>query len=241
VSRLLSPDEVEKFRSIIDGYRLHESVVEQFRSSNFAVIAGPAGAGKDTLRDNLISRFPDRYLPILSTTTRPPRQNEVDGETYHFWEIDRVEKSLNNQEFFQAALVHNQQISCLHIDEIKKLSSDNTGLSILVVQTERQLRKIKSDLKTVFLTPPDFETLKKRLYTERILNEEELARRLSSAKYELQSAVDSPEYYCVVSDTIDRTVKVADEYLQGKESDASEGSKAREIIKSILGNLSDVR
>ncbi len=127
MSRLLSSEEAVAIRATIETYSLHESVLEQFQVSNFAVIAGPAGAGKDTLRDSLILKYNTEYVPILSTTTRPPRVGEQDGITYHFRSVEEVIDSLHKREFFQAELVHNQQISCLHISEIQKLQSNQYG------------------------------------------------------------------------------------------------------------------
>ena len=106
MSRLLSEQEAEEFKKLLQDYELNEAVLTQFMARNFAVIAGPAGAGKDTLRNELISRYPESYLPILSTTTRPPRPGEQDAVTYHFREIEQVRQGLINKDFFQAELVH---------------------------------------------------------------------------------------------------------------------------------------
>src|SRR5687768_1784715 len=111
MSRLLTSEEADEFKNIISNYKLHQSVLDQFHRSNFGVIAGPAGAGKDTLRDSLIKKYPGSYNSILSTTTRPARAGEIDGVTYNFREIEEVADALRQHKYFQAELVHNQQIS----------------------------------------------------------------------------------------------------------------------------------
>ncbi len=237
MSRLLTPDEAQYFKKILAEYKPDDAVLEQFKSSNFAVIAGPAGAGKDTLRNSLIAGYPEIYLPILSTTTRPPRDGEVDGQTYHFRTIEEVEQGLNRREFLQAALVHNQQVSCLHIDEVNKLNLQQCGLSILIAKTEADMRAYHPRLKTIFVIPPDKKTLLERINTQRMLDDAEIKRRLDAAKTELMQALESPHYYCLVSDTVEHITKVAHTYLKEDTRNEDEDSRARAIIREIVKSL----
>lgn len=239
MSRLLNTAEAEHFKEKIHNYLPNNEVLEQFKASNFAVIAGPAGAGKDTLRNGLIAKYIGSYVPILSTTTRPPRSGEADGKDYHFREIAEVEKGLNEREFFQAALVHQQQISCLHINEIRKLASNQVGLSILITETEAELRGIKRDIKTIFLIPPDLQTLKSRMQTERMLEESEIERRLTAAKNEITYAVEAEQYYCMVSETIPGVIEKAHAFLQTGNIDTAEDGRARDVMKTMMVELNN--
>lgn len=236
MSRLLNKLEVAEFETALFGYQPNNEVLQQFRKSNFGIIAGPAGAGKDTLRDELIKKYPDKYLPILSTTTRPSRTGEADGHEYHFREISEVRQGLECRDFFQAALVHGQQVSCLHIDEIRKLRPGQYGLSILIPSTEKELRVIKPDIKTIFLIPPDLDSLKQRMQVGRTLDEAETARRLEAAKKEIAYALES-DYYCIVSDKITEEVQKAHEFLQtGTEYQANQ-EHARGIMREIMDGI----
>lgn len=236
--RLLTSEEIPHFRQIIDNYKPDPQVQETFVGSNFAIIAGPSGAGKDTLRNSLIDSFKDLYAPILSTTTRPPRKNEVDGVDYHFLGVEEMEKQLLNGEFLQSALVHNQQISCLHIDEISKLKSGQTGLSILIVQTETELTANKKDIRTLFIIPPSLDELHRRLGGGSNLSAEEVGRRMEASKFEMITALERNDYYCLVSEDIkDLSVKAHEYFQQGvRESDAD--LEARTTIRQILNTLS---
>lgn len=237
MSRLLEESEVAEFRALLQNYQLHESGLEQFRSSNFAIIAGPAGAGKDTLRNSLIGAYPDFYLPILSTTTRPPRVGEQDAVTYHFKEVEQVKQSLLNREFFQAELVHNQQISCLDIAEIRKLGEAQYGLSILITETERKLSVIKSDIKTIFLIPPDFATLQSRVRAERMLNQAEIDRRMQAARQEIMYALGASHYQCIISDTVEHVIKSVHGFLQSGVRNENDDATAREVMCGILSEI----
>lgn len=239
MSRLLTKDELPHIRQLTDSYQPNEAVLEEFRSSKFAIIAGPSGAGKDTLRNLLVEHHPEQYQLVLSTTTRPMREGEKDGVDYHFRSVESVEQSLVKREFFQAALVHNQQISCLHIDEILKLKYNQTGLSILIVQTEQQLSRLKDDIKTIFLIPPDINTLRKRLSYERPLGNEEIERRMEAGAEELKTALGRKEYYCLISDEKSQLLQRAHSFLQSGVRDHEADMKARETIETILNTLSN--
>ncbi len=237
MSRLLTEDEAKLYAESLPNYRPNPQTVAQFAASNFTVIAGPAGAGKDTLRDNLIADYPDIYVPILSTTTRPPREGEVNGQTYNFTDLEHFNDALTRKEYLQVALVHNQQLSALHISEVQKLNQIQTGLSILIVQTEEELRAYHPNIRTIFVAPPSLEVLKQRIQIERILDSSEISRRLTAAKQEIAFALGQPHYYCMVSDGVEHITNVAHSYIQTGQIDKAEDERARSILEKILESL----
>jgi guanylate kinase len=237
MSRLLLPEEVEKFKQQVEEYELHDDILQTFLGSNFAIIAGPAGAGKDTLRDALLKIHPDIYLPILSTTTRPMRPGEVEGETYYYTSVEAFSKGLHDKQFFMAEVVHNQQISGLHADEIRKLRQGQWGLSILITRAERKLSKIKPDIKTLFIVPPSFDILKQRMNAKRTLSEDELQRRLLAARQELRDGYEASNYFCIVSDNADAMVAKAHPYLVEGSRDNEADAYARHCIADILNAI----
>lgn len=237
MDKFLTSQEIREFTHLIDNYQMNGEAKEQFIKSNFATIAGPTGAGKDTIRNLLIEDYPEKYAPILSTTSRPPRQSERDGVDYHFRDKSEIRTSLQNGEFFQSAVVHNQQISCLHISEVTKLKPDQIGLSILIVQTESLLRAIKPDIKTLFIVPPDLEELKRRMIKSRNIEEKEAVRRLQAAKNELQIAFEQSEYYCLVNDQLFQALRLARDFFENGQKDEEKDAVARNTIKKLLKDL----
>jgi guanylate kinase len=235
--RLLSKQEAAEFGELLKGYRPNPVVEQDFLHSSFGVIAGPSGAGKDTLRNALISEYPEDFVNILSTTTRPMRVGEQDGIDYHFRSVESVQDSLNKQEFLQVALVHNQQISALHIDEIRKLRQNQIGLSILIVQTEAELRQPKPDIKTIFIVPPSVEEWKNRLHTGGGITNEEIERRLSAAKKELMLAQDNQDYYCLVSENLDDLSRAAYEFFVHGKKLPELDENARYVVKALARAL----
>lgn len=241
MSRLLKSNEIQIFKELLDGYKLNKAAAEIFKKSNFVVIAGPAGGGKDTLRNGLLTVYPDIYQTVLSTTTRPPRVGEQDGKDYHFREVEQIKKGLIEQEFFQAALIHEQQVSCLHINDVKKLRKGQIGLSILVPAIENMLRNLKSDLKTIFLIPPSLNSLDQRIQSERLLNEAEINRRKDAAIKEIKFALGNEDYYCVISETRKGVANIAHEFYKNNKRDKQVDTSARAVMKKIMLELSNER
>ncbi len=237
MSEFLDTKDREYFEAILPSYKMNEEALKTFVDSNFAVIAGPAGAGKDTIRNKLIADYSERYIGIISTTTRDPRPGEVDGVDYHFRQVEEIKAELSQGKFFQAALVHNQQVSCLSIKEIEKLQSEQVGLSILIVQTEKELALKKPDIKTVFLVPPNLEELTRRMSIGRMLTDEETGRRLKAAYNEFNTALNETRYQCVVNDNLADACKVVNNFLENGTRDDLEDIKAREAIGAILQEL----
>lgn len=238
MSRLLNSDEVKEFKKILSDYSPNNEVIDYFKDSNFVVIAGPAGAGKDTLREGLLKKYPRIYMPTICVNTRPPREGEIEGQTYYFEEIDSVRQSLKRREYFQAALIHDQQICSLHVDEIRKLNKNQYSLSILVPSTEAELREIKKDIKTIFLIPPSADVLIERIESGRSLSADEINRRLKAAHDEIEFALKQENYFCIVTDTKDSVIDKANKYIQDNLYDEAESSKARTVMKEILRSLS---
>lgn len=235
MSRLLDDSQIAEIKKIIKTYHPNPAVLEQFCASKFAVIAGPAAAGKDTLRDALTDT--GQYTAVLSTTTRPKRVGETDGRTYHFTSYDSLKRELSAGQHFQVALVHSQQVSGLHISEIEKLGKDRTGLSILIVQVEQKLRRLKLDLKTIFLVPPGLDEMIKRMRETRGISEAEIDRRLQAAKHELSYAISEQNYYCLITDGYEKVKKLADEFLRGGRRDESADAQARDCAEKLLQEL----
>ncbi len=233
--RLLTSSEAEQYKILADNYHPNGQVVYDFARSNFGVIAGPTGAGKDTLREKLVEN--KKFIKILSTTSRPMRDGEKDGVEYHFHDLEFFDQGLEDRRFLQMALVHNQQLSALDFADVQSLNEAQIGLAILVVQTEIGLRKLNSNMKTIFVVPPSLDILKQRIQNERIMDQDEMNRRMQAAKTELSIADAQESYFCVINDDIIRASNLALAYFESGVKDASEDSNAREIIKQLLKEL----
>ncbi|MDE1874667.1 MAG: guanylate kinase [Patescibacteria group bacterium] len=156
------------------------------------VLAGPSGSGKTTLTDMIVRRSPFRRC--ITTTTRPPRDGEVDGVHYRF--LSPFQFALREQcgEFIETALVHGRKYGTRRADLVSALRRYGKVILNIDVQGYLNLKahadgEIQEAMLGVFITVPGpdvYATFRRRISArEPDIAPEELARRLETAKWEL--------------------------------------------------------
>ncbi len=161
------------------------------------VISAPSGAGKSTLIKRLIARMPELSFSV-SYTTRAPRAQEMDGSDYNFVSRKVFERMLRRNEFVEWAEVYGH----LYGTAQKPLrAAQGKGRDILLdidVQGHAQVRKHLPEAVSIFILPPSFQELARRLRDRHSDADEEIERRLNTARGEI---AHWPEYdYVVVND-----------------------------------------
>jgi len=149
------------------------------------VISAPAGAGKTTLCKRLLQAFPS-FTYSVSFTTRPPRKNEIEGVDYYFVSREEFEKMIKKEAFLEWAEVHGQ----LYGTSAKLLDRAIEGEKDVVLEVDvKGGKKIKGkypEAVLIFLLPPSWEELAKRLKSRATENEEKTKQRLIRAKEEVK-------------------------------------------------------
>jgi len=151
------------------------------------VISAPSGAGKTSLFKELIDFFPDLRHSV-SYTTRPMRSGEIDGVDYHFVSRDRFEQMVDNQAFAEWASVHGN----LYGTALQTLiEARDTGSDILLdidYQGAAILKRHMRNAVFVFVLPPDFDELRRRLEKRNTDTAEVIAVRVENARHEVAEA-----------------------------------------------------
>jgi guanylate kinase len=174
------------------GSRQREKLAEFLRMrsgavprSRLVVLAGPTAVGKGTVSRHIREEYPDVLLSI-SATTRPPRPGEVDGEHYYFVTDEEFDRMVEAGEFLEWAVVHNAYRYGTPRPPIDRALAD--GKSVLLeidLQGARAVKQRMPEALLVFLLPPTWEELVRRLVGRGTESPEEQARRLETAKAEL--------------------------------------------------------
>ena len=148
------------------------------------VISSPSGAGKTTLVKLLAERNKNFEISI-SSTTRIPRKNEIEGKDYYF--INNNEKFndlIKTKSFYEYARVFNNLYGTLKDPVIKNLSQGKDVLFDIDWQGSEQMKKLKlkNKLISIFILPPNIKTLRDRLSTRDMKNKLILKERMSQFK-----------------------------------------------------------
>ena len=169
------------------------------------VVSGPSGVGKGTLMAALCKRRKDCVFSI-SATTRPPRPGEVDGKHYHFLTHATFESWVENGKFLEWNKVFDQFYGtpCDFV-EAQRQTGRNVILDVDVQGGLQVMETVKQDLISVFIAPPDLETLRKRLTLRNTENEEQIAKRLLNARVEMRS-LDNYRY-TIINDELETATR----------------------------------
>lgn len=167
------------------------------------ILSAPSGAGKTTLCRRLRERLPHlRYS--VSTTTRPPRQGEVQGEDYFFTDVAAFRNGIRRGAWAEWAEVYGNYYgtSAEFIDRQRAAGHD--VLLDIDVQGAAQLRARYPDAVTIFIMPPSADVLHRRLEQRGSDDPEVIAKRMASARQEMAQRGDYQ--HVVVNDRLDAAV-----------------------------------
>jgi guanylate kinase len=185
-----------------------ESKAER-RRSRLIVLAGPTAVGKGTVSTYIREHYPDVLLSV-SATTRAPRPGEVDGVHYYFVDDAEFDRMIREGELLEHATVHNSYRYGTPRGPIERALDD--GRSVLLeidLQGARQVRESMPEARLIFLLPPTWEELVRRLIGRGTEDPAEQQRRLETAKVEL-AAQDEFDYKVVNHDVAEAAREVVD-------------------------------
>lgn len=158
--------------------------------SRLVVLAGPTAVGKGTVAAAVRERHPEVWYSV-SATTRPPRPGEVDGVHYHFVSDDEFDRMIADDELLEWATVHRVARYGTPRHPVEEaIAAGRPALLEIDLQGARQVRETMPGALFVFLAPPSWEELVRRLVGRGTESAEERARRLETAQVELASEAE---------------------------------------------------
>ena len=181
------------------------------KKATLVVLSSPSGGGKTTICRKILNKHKD-YLYSISATTRKKRKNEKDGRDYFFLSEDQFNQIRKKRGFVEWAKVHGEYYGTLKKFVDKKEGEGKTALLVLDVQGGMAIKKKYPDSVLIFLLPPSFEELKKRLIRRGTDRTDEIEKRLKIALKEMKfwSKYD----YVVINKNLKETVKLVEKIIK---------------------------
>lgn len=153
--------------------------------SKLIVLAGPTAVGKGTVAGHIRENYPDVLLSV-SATTRAPRPGEIEGISYYFVSDDEFDRMIEAGELLEWAKVHNAYRYGTPRGPVDAaIAAGNSVLLEIDLQGARAVRRAMPEARLVFLLPPSWDELVRRLIGRGTEDAAEQARRLETAKLEL--------------------------------------------------------
>jgi guanylate kinase len=161
---------------------VHEAVGD----ARLTVLSGPSGVGKGTVVAGLRKKRPDIWLSV-SVTTRSPRPGEVDGREYHFVSEEAFDRMIARGELLEWAAFAGHRYGTPREPVAQRLASGVPVLLEIDIEGARQVRRAVPDALLVFLAPPSWDELVRRLSGRGTEPPEVIARRLELAASEIEA------------------------------------------------------
>lgn len=151
------------------------------------VLSGPSGVGKSTVVVGLRKACPRIWLSV-SVTTRPPRPGEVDGREYHFVSDEVFDRMAAHGELLEWASFAGHRYGTPRAPVAERVAAGVPALLEIDIEGARQVRRAVPDALLVFLAPPSWDELVRRLTGRGTEPPEVIARRLELAGKEIEAA-----------------------------------------------------
>lgn len=172
------------------------------RAGKLFVLSGPGGVGKSTI-SKALADHPNFWVSV-SATTRTPRTGERDGVDYHYISSEEFDRRITNNEFLEWAEFAGNRYGTPASQVHEKLAAGLNVVLEIEIDGARQVRKSSPNAKLVFIAPPSWEELVKRLETRGTDSDERRAERLALAQEEM--AAQNEFDYVMVNDRLERIV-----------------------------------
>ena len=180
------------------------------KNGMMVILSAPSGAGKDTVFKE-ISRTRSDVCESISATTREPRAGETDGVNYYFLTQSEFEKKIENNEFLEYASYNNCYYGTPASTVLKLVEEGKICFLIIERKGAQRIMKSYPEAVSIFLMPPDMETLEKRLKKRNTDSEEAIISRLKIAEEEIKSASEFD--YIVINNELEKAVDEINEIL----------------------------
>lgn len=181
-------------------------------TNQLIVLAGPTAVGKGTVVKYILEHYPNVHLSV-SATTRSPRPGEIEGESYFFLSHDEFDQMIASGNMLEYAVVHGlNKYGTPKLPVMAALAAGKQVILEIDIQGARQVKASMPEAKLVFIAPPSWDELVKRLQGRGTETPEEQSRRLETAKLEL--AAQSEFDYVVINDEVARCASEVVDLMQ---------------------------
>jgi guanylate kinase len=235
----------------IADYKPDQAKLAVLRQTPIVVLVGISGAGKDSVKDQLLDRYGHEYHHIISHITRRPRTNhgvmEQDGVDYHFIDFNTAEQMLDEHAYIEADM-YAGHVYGTSLSEIQLVHDEQKiGLTDITIEGADNYVQLAPSVKPVFLLPPSYQEWQRRWigrYAGKHADyHEDLRRRLQTAAKELEHVLRSEHFYLVVNDDLSDTVDLVNRIAHGEPVDPhyhKAVAVAEEILSGIRAELTTV-
>lgn len=173
-------------------------------NAKLIIFTGPSGVGKGTILCDFFKKADNNIVYSISNTTRKPRDGEINGMHYYFISKDEFENLIKQDAFLEYATYSGNYYGTNKKFVDEKIKEGKSVLLEIELQGALNVMKKRPDAVTIFIKPPTFEELEKRLRGRHSESEESIKKRLETAKEELKHT--DKFHYVIENDKVEKAV-----------------------------------
>lgn len=211
--------------------------MEKRRRGILVILSGFSGSGKGTIMNLLMSRYEENYALSISATTRKPRAGEQEGREYFFKTREEFEKMIEKNELIEYALYVENYYGTPKAYVEEQLEAGRDVILEIEIQGARKVKEMFPDTLLLFVTPPDADTLKKRLMGRGTDEESVVLARLSRA-FEEASGVEDYDYL-IINDELEDCVNEVHSIIQNEHRKVKRNQELIYRMKEELKRFSE--
>lgn len=211
--------------------------MEKRRRGILVILSGFSGSGKGTIMNLLMSRYEENYALSISATTRKPRAGEQEGREYFFKSREEFEKMIEKNELIEYALYVENYYGTPKAYVEEQLEAGRDVILEIEIQGARKVKEMFPDTLLLFVTPPDADTLKKRLMGRGTDEESVVLARLSRA-FEEASGVEDYDYL-IINDVLEDCVNEVHSIIQNEHRKVKRNQELIHRMKEELKRFSE--
>lgn len=177
------------------------------------ILSAPSGCGKDTVFKE-ISKIRNDVCESISATTRAPRNGEVDGVNYYFKTTEEFEKMIDEDSFLEYASYNGCYYGTPSAPALEAVENGKICFLIIERKGAQKIMKNYPNAVSIFLMPPDIETLEHRLKKRNTDSEDAIKNRLKIAEEEMEAS--SKFTYVVINNELEKAVMEINDILNSE-------------------------
>lgn len=225
------------FERALADYNVSEHGKHVLATTPFVAISGVAGGGRNTVIRRLVEKY--NYVFAISDTTRPPKlrdgRMEQEGVDYYFRSEADMLRDIQNGEFIEAEIIHNQQVSGTSIREIERvMAAGKIPVHDFEYGGANAVFQAKPDATIIGLLPPNYEEWIRRFRAREAIHEQEFTNRLKTAEKVLENILTKPYFAIVINDNIDQCAEAIRDIVEARHYPDDVAAQRRKVAESML-------